>query len=79
MIMVWLMVAVGLFSTGVTYFYLTPIIMNLLTQFVTHGAPSEYIDIISTCYHTGFVILCIGIVAYGIIYSTKTEPDTYKI
>ncbi|WP_048065446.1 hypothetical protein [Methanosarcina acetivorans] len=78
MIWVWIMVIIGLLSTLLTYFVLTEPIMGFLDIMVSWGAPEWAISTLTRSYHTGFIILGVGIIVYGLLHSTKDEPDTYK-
>jgi hypothetical protein len=77
-IWVWIFVVIGLVSASLVYFELTPFIMEFFDQLVLWGAPAWGIGLISKCYHVGFIILAVGIILYGLLHSTKDEPDTYK-
>lgn len=79
MILVWIMIAVGLFSLTLIYFELTPIVMSFFDTLVLWEAPAWGISIISKCYHAGFIVLAVGIILYGLLHSTKNEPDTFKL
>jgi hypothetical protein len=72
------MVVIGLVSTCLVYFQLTPFVMEFFTQLTLWGAPEWGTDLIAKCYHVSFIILAVGIILYGLLHSTKDEPDTYK-
>lgn len=78
MIWVWIMVVVGLVTTCLVYFQLTTPIMTFMNQMVIWGAPGWSVDVVTKCYHAGFIILGVGMIVYGLLHSTKDEPDTYK-
>jgi hypothetical protein len=52
--------------------------MEIMDQMVLLGAPVGNMHILLVCYHMSFIVLFVGTIVYGIIYSTKTEPDTYR-
>lgn len=78
MIWVWIMVLIGLFSTVLTYFMLTEHIMSFLNTLIAWGAPQWAIDNVAENYHIAFIILGVGMILYGLLHSTKDEPDTYR-
>lgn len=79
MLWVWIFILIGLFIVGVTYFQLTPTIIEIFTTLQLYGAPEWFISWVIKAYHIAFIILAVGIVLYGIIQATKEEPDTYRV
>lgn len=79
MIWVWIYVVVGLLTVGLAYFEITGPVMQFLNYMQVNGAPEWFITLISRGYHGAFIILCVGILLYGLLNSVKTEPDTYRV
>lgn len=79
MLFVCIFVLIGLFIVCLSYFALTEPVMTILTAFETAGTPSWLIDALQLSYHLAFIILAVGVVLFGFLWSVKKEPDSYQM
>lgn len=79
MLFVWIFILIGLFIIGAVYFQFTPALVEILATLQTQGAPESVVMWILRAYHISMIMLAVGMILYGIVKATQTEPDSYQV
>ncbi len=78
MIKTWVVVLMLEFAIILTYFLITGPVHELFYILESYGAPGEFIGFVSFAYNMAFLVGVLGLIAYALLRSVKTEHDTFK-